>query len=100
METLMNFLIENYIYFAFVAVLLILALIGYIVDTTKTNKLKKEYAKIEAEKSDIPLAAFDSSVKIGETVNKMASKDASSVKEQPKNVPTNENNTPKINVNK
>ena len=96
----MNFLIENYIYFAFVAVLLILALIGYIVDTTKTNKLKKEYAKTQEEKSDIPLATFDSSVKIGETVNKMASKDATSVKEQPKTVPTNEDNTPKINVNK
>jgi hypothetical protein len=72
MGTVMEFLINNYIYFVFVAAFLILALIGYIVDTAKTEKLKTELSKKE-QSIDIPLASFGENITLGETVNKMTS---------------------------
>ena len=72
MGVLIKFLIDNYIYFVFVAILLILALVGYIIDSAKTEKLKKEFSEKEKETMDIPLAAWGANVKIGETVNKLA----------------------------
>lgn len=72
MGVLMDFLLDNYIYFLFVAVILVLALIGYIVDSTKTAKLKKELTKVDKEETDIPVLNIDSNVKLGDSVNKMA----------------------------
>ncbi len=81
MGLLIDFLIKNYIYFVFVAIILVLALIGYIVDSARTEKLKKEYSKKEEEMADIPLATFNENVKIGETVNKTTIKSNASVKD-------------------
>ena len=67
MGAIINFLIENYIYFVFVAVLLILALIGYIVDNKRTDKVRKELSIGEEEKPlDIPEME---NVKLAETIN-------------------------------
>ena len=93
MGVLINFLIDNYIYFVFVAILLVLALIGYIVDSTKTQKLKKEFAKKEEEKADIPVANLTNGIKIGETVNKTAINANQTVKSES---PTNNGNTPPV----
>ncbi len=72
MGTLINFLLDNFIYVAFVCILLVLALIGYIVDTTKSKKIRTDLLKEKEENpSDIPVV--DANVKLGETVNKMAS---------------------------
>ena len=60
MGVLIKFLTDNFIYFAFAIILLILALVGYIVDASRTEKLKKEMANnIQNE-----------NVTLGETVNK------------------------------
>lgn len=73
MGTLINFLLDNFIYVLFIAVLLVLALIGYIVDSSKTTKLRKELTKEEDTlTNEIPIANIDSNIKLGETVNKMA----------------------------
>ncbi len=74
MGTLINFLLDNFIYVAFICILLVLALIGYIVDTTKSKKIRTDLMKEKEEStSEIPIANIDTSVKLGETVNKMAS---------------------------
>ncbi len=68
MGAIMNLLVEYYIVVVFIAVLLILALIGYIVDSSKTNKIKKELTREPEEVvSDIPVVT--PGVKLGETVN-------------------------------
>ncbi len=72
MEALIEFLKTNYIYFVFVAVLLILALIGYIVDSTKSDKKKVEKEK-KTEEEEFTLSIPEvGNAKIGETVNKNA----------------------------
>ena len=72
METLVEFLKANYVYFVFVAGFLVLALIGYIVDSSNTEKRKRE----ENKKSDEEEFALNipeiGNAKIGETVNKNA----------------------------
>lgn len=95
MGTLINFLMENYIYVVFVVVLLILALIGYIVDTAKTTKLKKDLTKEEDTKtSEIPLVNIDSTVKLGDTVNKMAMNSSVNVNKEPLVKPENTKEEP------
>lgn len=49
---IMEFLRNNYIYFVIVIVFIILALIGYMVDKAKTNKIKKQ---IEEDKKSAQL---------------------------------------------
>lgn len=65
MGVLLNFLVDNYIYFIFGAILLVLALIGYIVDSTKDRKVKAVKRKENEEKKDIPIATLNSNVKFG-----------------------------------
>ena len=79
MNALLEFLKTNYIYFVFVAILLILALIGYIVDSSKNNKKKEEIEKKEEDefKLDIPEVQ---NAKITDTINKNANKE--NVKEE------------------
>lgn len=81
MEALIEFLKANYIYFVFIAVLLILALIGYIVDSNKTDKGKSEVKKSEEEEfmMDIPIVK---NAKINETINKNSGKENHSENEQ------------------
>lgn len=101
MDVLINFLLDNYIYFVFVAILLVLALVGYIVDTAKTEKLKKEYSKKEEETIDIPIANLGSNVKIGETVNKMATNSNANVKSSVGTISTaTPQDAPKIDIKK
>ncbi len=71
MGVLIKFLVDNFIYFVFIAILLVLALIGYIIDTSRMEKAKKEKEEEEGIVGNIPIASLDSSVKIGESVNKM-----------------------------
>ncbi|HBA37676.1 MAG TPA: hypothetical protein DCY94_03050 [Firmicutes bacterium] len=88
MGLLIDFLLENFIYVVFISILLVLALIGYIADKTKTQKLRKELTKEEDSSTmNIPLANLDSNVKLGETVNKMASLDAENVNRQDDSIP-------------
>ncbi len=78
MGTLINFLLDNFIYVAFICILLVLALIGYIVDTKKNNKIRADLMREKGENmSGIPIV--DTSVKLGDTVNKMASMDTPNV---------------------
>lgn len=79
MGTLVNFLIDNYIYVVFVAVLLVLALIGYIVDSKRTLKMKNEVKTEEGDNTSIPIAAINSNITLGDTVNKMAMSTSQSV---------------------
>lgn len=60
MEKFVGVLLDNYIYIAIVAGFLILALLGYIIDTTKTEKLKKEFSKEKDEVANIPVAQINS----------------------------------------
>lgn len=72
MEIIINFLVDNYIYVIFVVILLILALIGYLVDSSKNRKassLKPE--SLGNEK--IEMEPIDTGIKLGETVNKSVS---------------------------
>ena len=72
MGTLINFLIDNYIFIVFIAILLILALVGYIVDSSKNNGSKGEAKKVEDDIfGGIPLANIDANVKLGDNLNKM-----------------------------
>ncbi len=54
--------------------MLILALVGYIVDASKTEKIKKEMSKNKESENvfDIPIANLGENVTLGETVNKMS----------------------------
>lgn len=70
MEALVNFLMENFSYVAFIIILLVLALVGYIVDTKKTNKLKDELTNVD-DGGFAPLASIDPNVKLGSAVNKV-----------------------------
>lgn len=88
MGTLINFLLDNFTYVVFIAIILVLALIGYIVDKTKTTRLRKELTKVDdTVNADIPLANIDSNIKLGETVNKMASLDVENVNRQDDSIP-------------
>lgn len=88
MGTLINFLVDNYIFVVFFGIILVLALIGYIVDTSKTNKLKAELTKVEeSENGSIPIATLDAGVKLGDTVNKMAMNNNQNVNAEEKRSP-------------
>ena len=82
MGVLIKFLTDNFIYFAFAIILLILALVGYIVDASRTEKLKKEMANnIQNENVlDIPIANLGENVTLGETVNKATNNIEANVK--------------------
>ena len=68
MGALIQFLMDKYIYFIFTAILLILALIGYVVDS-KRSKNKEELTKQEENGTiDIPLP--NQNVKIADAMNK------------------------------
>ena len=68
MNALIEFLKTNYIYFAFGGVILVLALIGYIVDSSKNSKQKAEKESKEEEfVLDIPEMK---NAKISDTINK------------------------------
>ena len=80
MGVLIDFLVDNYIYFVFVAVLLILALIGYVVDSAKEKNGKtKQMEDKEDDVIEIPIAALDSNVTLGSTVNQQVNKDNANV---------------------
>lgn len=80
MGTLINFLIDNYIYVVFIAVLLVLALIGYIVDSQRSAKLRADISKDEeTDGAAVPLAAMNANITLGDTVNKMAMNNQQSV---------------------
>lgn len=71
MGTIIDFLIENFMYVIFVVILLILALIGYIVDSSKTKKMDNTIKQIENKKNEIPVSNLNSSIQLGETVNQI-----------------------------
>ncbi len=51
-----DFLMNNFIYFAITVGFIILIIIGYMIDKTKTNKIKKEYEeKKKNEQLNIPI---------------------------------------------
>lgn len=68
---IIQFLMDNYIYFAIGAAVLVLALIGYAIDSAKTRKLKREMTEQKDENSvlDIPLAGLEN-ITLGETISK------------------------------
>lgn len=56
MDILINFLLNNYIWFLVISLILIFALIGYLVDTTsfkKKNNLEKKDNLNNLEKADV-----------------------------------------------
>lgn len=57
METLLEFIKENYLVFTIISGVLILALIGYIVDSnvSKDVKIKDNKAKKDSTNEDTPL---------------------------------------------
>lgn len=72
MNSFVDILMEYYIVIVFIAVLLILALIGYLIDSAKTSKLKKELGKEEElPQNDIPIVKSDAGIQLGENVNNM-----------------------------
>lgn len=89
MGLLIDFLLENFIYVIFISIILVFALIGYITDKTKTNKLKKELTNEDnaEDNKDIPLANIDKAVKLGDTVNKMSSLDVENVNKDDAAIP-------------
>ncbi len=93
MGTLINFLLDNFIYVVFVCILLVLALIGYIVDTTKDKKVKEKIEKdLEENQNEIPLV--DANVTLGETVNKMANANIPNVNDDELPTPLNMGSVP------
>jgi len=76
MGAIMEFLMKYYVYFLAVLVLLILALVGYLVDTTKTNRLKREFNKQYEEDNalEIPISKIDGNIRLGESVNASVNK--------------------------
>ena len=67
MDYLKSFFINNYIYFIFGGILIVLALIGYIVDSSKEKKVRKEKEQRKVETTNIP--AFNPSVRLGDNGN-------------------------------
>lgn len=54
----------------FVVVLLVLALIGYFIDSNRVEKIKEELSNsFDTSTNDIPEFTMDSNVKLGETLN-------------------------------
>lgn len=98
MGSIINLLVEYYVVVIFIAILLILALIGYIVDSSKTNKIKKELSKEPAETlNDIPVAT--PGVKLGETVNNMTMNSSANVNANAATTPVNtKEETPTLGV--
>ncbi len=77
----MKFLMDKYIYILIVAIILVLALIGYIVDKTKTKKQNDKITKPE-ELNSVQLPEIDANVKIGTSVNKMSPGNVPNVNEE------------------
>ena len=69
MENVIEFLMNYYFYFATVAFLLILALIGYLVDSRKTQKLKEEFAREREREAIIPAQQISNNIKLGTVLN-------------------------------
>lgn len=66
MGILLNFIKDNFMIIVFIIVLLILALLGYIIDTSKTNKLKKELTGKSEEDNKIDIPEMQINAKIGD----------------------------------
>ena len=45
MNSVINFMIDNFLLFVIIVILVILAVIGYMVEEARLEKLKKEYLK-------------------------------------------------------
>jgi len=67
MEDFVGFLLDNYIYIAIVAGFLILALLGYIIDMTKTERLKRKYSQEKEAVANIPVAVVNNNTGVNET---------------------------------
>lgn len=67
MGMFLEFIKHNFVYIIFVIILLILALVGYIIDTSKTNKLKKELTGKSEEDESIDIPLMDA--KLNETIS-------------------------------
>ena len=67
MGMFLDFIKHNFVYIAFIIVLLVLALVGYIIDTSKTNKLKKELTGKNDEDVNIDIPLMDA--KLNETIS-------------------------------
>jgi len=96
MGVIIEFLVANYIYVIFIGVILVLALIGYIVDKSKTKKFEEKLMK--SEEPITPLASIDSSVKLGETVNRMETLKSPNVNNQGQAPIQTRDDTPKLGV--
>lgn len=67
MESIINFISNNYAWFLTITIILLFALIGYIVDTKRNNNLKDNIPKgdnslenkEEKEEEEIPLSSED-----------------------------------------
>lgn len=66
MGIFLNFIRDNFMIIVFVIVILILALLGYIIDTSKTNKLKKELTGKSEEDNKIDIPEMQINAKIGD----------------------------------
>lgn len=95
MDNVINFLVDNYFIIAGFACFLILALIGYIIDTKKTEKLKKEFAKEKEQESIMPIKEIQNDIKLGTTgtINDAVKQESPSIEPQVTN-PNVNNNAP------
>ena len=89
MEALLEFLKTNYIYFVFIGVILILALIGYIVDSSRSDKKKDSKINNEDDEEFRLNIPEMQNAKIGETVNKNAGIESDSESTLPEINPAN-----------
>lgn len=67
MGILIDFLVDNYVYFIFVAILLVLALIGYIVDNKRTDKVRKELSLDKNDEVELNIPDVKN-VKLNDTI--------------------------------
>lgn len=67
MGMFLDFIKHNFVYIAFIIILLVLALVGYIIDTSKTNKLKRELTGKNDEDVNIDIPLMDA--KLNETIS-------------------------------
>ena len=89
MNALIEFLKTNYIYFVFIGIILILALIGYIVESSKREKNNTKPNENKEEEFVLNIPEMEN-VKIGETVNKNAGVKLASEIKPPEINPTKE----------
>lgn len=62
MNSVINFLISHYFVFAILVFFLILAIIGYIFEDIRMNKLKKEFMKITRNEAFPNELSFDEAI--------------------------------------